>query len=1034
MNQTKTPRPRFSAEEAAALVANLYGMTAGARELPSERDQNFSIQIDGQIRYVLKISNTQEKREVLELQTRAIHHLVSKVPEFTWPETRRTIGGEDMAVVSHRDGKDHFVRLIAYLPGVFLGRVSPHRPELLHSLGIFLGSMDKAFASFRHPAARRDLKWNMRHAPTTIRSRLTDLKSEEGRRIVEYFLERFEKKIAPEWPHLRTSVIHNDANDLNVLVGHQSPSPEGRFSRVSGIIDFGDMVEGTPIIELAVGAAYAIMGKNDPLAAAMPIVSGYHAVFPLTEKELACLYDLIAIRLCMSVAISAEQRKAEAENLYLSVSEKPAWELLRRWRRIDPDFAHYAFRDASGFIPSPHSRQIVFWLEKNKKSFGPVIQCDLEKDGAIFFDLSVGSPELSDWTDPDDMEELRALLFRRMLNSGAKVGIGRYGEARRFYTNQLFKTQGNDAPEWRSIHLGMDLYMEPGSAVLAPLDGAVHSFRDNAGPLDYGATIILEHRAADGLRFYTLYGHLARESLSGLRAGRAFRKGECLGRIGDLSENGGWPPHLHFQIITDTLGYEGDFPGVALPSQRRIWLSLCPDPNLILKAPEGLVRPRILPRNSEEILDLRRRHLGPNLSVHYRKPLKVVRGFRQFLYDEDGQAFLDAVNNVPHVGHCHPRVIRAAREQMAVLNTNTRYLHDHIIEYAIRLEEHLPEPLSVFFFVCSGSEANDLALRLARTHTRRRDTIVVDGAYHGNLSSLIEISPYKFDGPGGQGAPPYVHKVPTPDGYRGLYKNNDPEAGEKYARHVQKALERIQGQGGRVGAFIAESLMGSAGQIVYPAGFLKRAFSHTRRAGGVCIADEVQVGFGRVGTHFWGFETQGVIPDIVTMGKPIGNGHPLAAVATTPEIAASFETGMEYFNTFGGNPVSCAVGLAVLDVLRDEDLQRSALEVGDYLKAGLEELGTRHELIGEVRGLGLFLGIEFVLDQESLDPATEEAATIAERMRDKKILVSTDGPHGNVVKIKPPLVFARADADRLIETLDQVLGEDALRPPRQRSP
>jgi len=311
-----------------------------------------------------------------------------------------------------------------------------------------------------------------------------------------------------------------------------------------------------------------------------------------------------------------------------------------------------------------------------------------------------------------------------------------------------------------------------------------------------------------------------------------------------------------------------------------------------------------------------------------------------------------------------------------------------------------------------------------------RDTIVVDGAYHGNLTSLIEISPYKSDGPGGRGAPPHVHKIPTPDGYRGAYKSTDPQAGRKYARHIQEAIERIRERGNHVSAFIAETLMGSAGQIIYPSGFLKEAFHLTRRSGGVCIADEVQVGFGRVGTHFWGFETQDVVPDIVTMGKPIGNGHPLAAVATTPEIAASFKTGMEYFNTFGGNPVSCAVGLAVLDVLRDENLQRNAFRVGDHLKAGLEELKSRHRLVGDVRGLGLFLGVEFVLDRETLEPATAEASYITERMRDKKILVTTDGPFRNVIKIKPPLVFNKTDADLLVEALDQILGEDAVRLPR----
>jgi 4-aminobutyrate aminotransferase-like enzyme len=356
---------------------------------------------------------------------------------------------------------------------------------------------------------------------------------------------------------------------------------------------------------------------------------------------------------------------------------------------------------------------------------------------------------------------------------------------------------------------------------------------------------------------------------------------------------------------------------------------------------------------------------------------------------------------------------------MAVLNTNTRYLHDNIIRYAERLTATLPDPLNVCFFVNSGSEANDLALRLARNFTGRQDTIVVDGAYHGNLSSLIEISPYKFDGPGGKGEPAYTHTAVMPDSYRGPHKGV--QSGPEYAAHVRQIIENLQQQGRQPGVFIAESVLGCGGQIVLPDGYLVESFRLIRAAGGVCIVDEVQVGFGRVGSHFWGFETQGVVPDIVTMGKPIGNGHPLAAVVTTAEIAQAFHNGMEYFSTFGGNPVSCAVGLAVLDVIEQEQLQQNALRVGEHLKAGLAGLMARYPIIGDVRGLGLFLGIELVRDRKTLEPAAEEASAIVEQMKQRGILLSTDGPLHNVIKIKPPIVFTEGDADFLVAALDQVL-------------
>jgi 4-aminobutyrate aminotransferase-like enzyme len=363
---------------------------------------------------------------------------------------------------------------------------------------------------------------------------------------------------------------------------------------------------------------------------------------------------------------------------------------------------------------------------------------------------------------------------------------------------------------------------------------------------------------------------------------------------------------------------------------------------------------------------------------------------------------------------------------MAALNTNTRYLHERLVEYAERLSATLPDPLRVCYFVNSGSEANELALRLARAFTGSRETVVVDAAYHGNTNAAVEISPYKFDGPGGAGAPPNVHVVPTPDVYRGVYRELPEEAGARYAAHVAAAVARIESRGGRMGAFIAESVLSCAGQIVLPPGYLQGAYEAVRAAGGVCIADEVQVGFGRAGSHVWAFETQGVVPDIVTMGKPIGNGHPLGAVVTTPDIARAFANGMEYFNTFGGNPVSCAIGLAVLDVIRDERLQDRARDVGARLLGGLRDLASRHALIGDVRGLGLFVGVELVRDRTTLEAAGTEAGLVANRMRDRGVLVSTDGPFHNVLKIKPPLCFGEDDADRLVSTLDGVLGEDYL--------
>jgi 4-aminobutyrate aminotransferase-like enzyme len=648
----------------------------------------------------------------------------------------------------------------------------------------------------------------------------------------------------------------------------------------------------------------------------------------------------------------------------------------------------------------------------------------------LVYDLSVGSLELGLPDEFDTTEKLTRKIFGAMDRAGARAGIGRYDEARLCYTADEFRTAGEEGAEYRTVHMGIDLFMRPGEPVFAPLDGMVHSFRNNAARLDYGPCLILEHRVTNRdsrpLVFYTLYGHLCPQSLSRLKPGLQVRKGERIASIGDHSVNGDWPPHLHFQIIIDLLGLEGTFPGVARPTDRAVWKSLCPDANLICGVPARLFPEP--PLRGEEILTSRREVIGYNLSVSYRRPLTVVRGQGQYLFDEDGRRYLDVYNNVPHVGHNHPSVVRAAQRQTAVLNTNTRYLHENLVRYARRLTATLPAPLRVCTFVCSGSEATELAIRLARAHTGGRDLIVSEGAYHGHTTTLIDVSPYKAEGPGGSGLPDWVHKAPLPDVYRGKYRSEDAEAGLKYARELEPIVARLRSERRALSGFIIESVPSVGGQVLLPDGYLREAYRIVRNAGGVCIADEVQTGFGRLGSCFWAFERQGVVPDIVAMGKPMGNGHPMGAVVTTPEIAASFDNGMEYFATFGGNPVSCAVGMAVLDVIENEGLQRHAMEVGGRLIAGLKRLQTKHEIIGDVRGLGLMLGVELVSNRATRAPAPEQAAYVCDRLRDRGILIGTDGLDHNVLKIRGPMVIAASDADFFIEMLDGVLAEDGARP------
>jgi 4-aminobutyrate aminotransferase-like enzyme/Ser/Thr protein kinase RdoA (MazF antagonist) len=423
------------------------------------------------------------------------------------------------------------------------------------------------------------------------------------------------------------------------------------------------------------------------------------------------------------------------------------------------------------------------------------------------------------------------------------------------------------------------------------------------------------------------------------------------------------------------------------------------------------------------LLEERKEHVGRNLSISYNKKLKIVRGALQYLYDDKGNTFVDCVNNPSHVGHCHPVVVKAMQKQIATLNTNSRYLHDNIVEYAKRLTATLPSSLCVCYFTNSGSEANDLAVRMSRHFTKQKDIIVLDHAYHGTSTVAMEMSPYKFDSKGGFGQMPWIHKAMNPDLYRGPYKYDDADAGKKYAADVQRIIEDLKKENKAPAVFICETLLGVGGQIPLPRNYLNEVYKHVRAAGGVCIADEVQVGFGRVGDAFWGFELQDVVSDIVVMGKPIGNGHPLAAVVVTNEIADSFNNGLEYFNTFGGNPVSMAAGLAVLDVIQQEEMQQHAKETGEYLMNGLRILMNKYSIIGDVRGHGLFIGAEMVKDRNTLEPAIPEIDIVVEKVKAKGYLLSTDGPLHNVLKIKPPMPFNKQNADELLQYLDDALRE-----------
>jgi len=1006
--------------EAEKLARDFYGLSAVASELPGEYDCNFHLRASDGREFTLKCMHPARESAFIDMQCAALTYLATHAAKLGLPRLKRTAGGEAFTWWTDGAGQSRLVWMLGFLPATTLANSNPHSPELLRELGEFLGEMDAGLAKFDHPAAHRELKWDSARADW-IRQHTDKIAEPQRRALVEYFIALYQKQVETVRDGLRKQVIYGDANDHNVLVSAAWPQPR----QIAGVIDFGDMHHGWIASEAAIAAAYAILGKKDPLPVAREIVRGFHAAFPLNEAEIAVLFPLIGMRLAVSVVNSGIRKTQKPADQYVVVSEDGAWETLERLAKIHPRYAHYSLREACGMSAVPNGEKIRELLSDQERTGSGVIEADLRTAPLSVFDLSVGSMMLG--ADPANLEvqSLTRTLFEKMEAEQVSVGIGRYDEARLLYASPLFASDKDSGEERRTIHLGLDLFVEPGTPIHAPLDGVVHLLAENTAALDYGPLVILQHGTEAGEKFFTLYGHLTRETLAVLKSGQKLAKGEVFARVGTLHENGGWPPHLHLQVILDLLDRGAEFPGVARASERAVWTGLSPDPNLLLGIPAQKFPRRDGP--VEETITQRKKLLGGNLSVSYQKPLKMARGWRQFLYDETGRAYLDVYNNVPLVGHSHPRVVRAVQQQLALLNTNTRYLHQNILRYAERLTALLPKPLQVCYFVNSGSEANELALRLARAQTRSDDVIVLEHAYHGHTNTLIDISPYKFAGPGGRGRKPWVHVAPLADDYRGLYRRGEAELATKYAMHVADVCKTLTAAGSKP-TFIAETFPSVGGQIVFPPHYLSEAYRHVRAAGGVCIADEVQVGFGRLGTHFWGFETQNVIPDIVVFGKPIGNAFPLAAVVTTREIAESFDNGMEFFSTFGGNPVSCAAGLAVLDVLRDEQLQGNALRVGNSWISLLRRLQEKFPLIGDVRGSGLFLGLDLVLSRETREAAPQHASYIVNRLRELGILAGTDGPQHNVIKLRPPLVFSDGDAAQVCSALESILREDPAQP------
>ena len=997
MTAFTTGNPAFSPEDLAALATQHFGKQGTIRPLPSERDQNARLVCDDG-EYVLKIANPAEDPGQIDLQNATMLQL-ARVGQPGIPRVVPTLTGADRATVSV-NGQPAAMRLVTWIGGTPLAE-APRSLEQLTNLGRFMGTLTRSMQGFGHAQAfRPEFPWSLDHV-IQLKDHAEDIADPARGDMVKRLFIRYEAQVLPRLPGLRASVLHQDANDWNVITDATDPT------RIAGLIDFGDMCHGRTVNELAITLAYALLDTPDLYAATRALITGFASEFPLTEDEADLIFDLMRMRLVCSVCLSSRQSKLHPENDYLLISQAPAFALLERLDQIDPAFMIALCRKAAGFEAVPGASEVAADLAV--RDLRPILALDPRRAARIALPTDGSRADMPAFSDRAFDIWMASQRPANLPPDLPVLGFGLYGEKRSVYTSAQFADAASE--ERRTRHLGIDIFAPAGTAIHAPLDGVVESVTCNADPLDYGHTLILRHETAKGRPFFTLYGHLGGSLPSLCQPGQAINAGDLIAHLGDWHENGGWAPHLHLQVITSLLTQQGNFFGVGHDSLWEVWADISPDANLLLRLePESF---QIDPEPPETLLARRQQVIGRSLSVSYREKLKIVRGRGPWLIDHTGRRYLDTVNNITHVGHCHPHVVQALARQAAELNTNTRYLHDAMPRLAERIAATMPGDLKVVTFVNSGTEANELALRIARTALGKKDTVVLDWAYHGNSGGTVEISPYKFKRKGGFPQPDFVQIATFPDPYRGPHRGAG--SGPAYAADIDRCLDAITARTGSGAAtFIAESLSGVGGQVILPPGYLREVYARIRARGGICIADEVQCGFGRIGPAFWGFATQEVVPDIVVLGKPIGNGHPLAAVVTTPALATKFANGMEYFNSFGGNPVSMAVGHAVLDVIEAEDLPAKAVTTGEALMQGYRDLARRFPVIGEVRGMGLFIGVELVTDRDARTPAPEAADHIVDTLRLRGILASTDGPDDNVLKIKPPLVFGPAEAAILL--------------------
>lgn len=962
VHRASLPSPQISAEQALVLLRLNYGLSGDLRPLGSQQDLNYRVDSE-RGRFVLKICHGDYDVQELQAQHAALRQLAShgavKVPRVIVASN-----GQDLLTLDV-DGQAVHVRLLEYIDGQPLTQLKHLGLELVSGLGRLCAEVDQALAAFDHPGLERTLQWDARHADALIGHLLPVIQDDQRRGLIAEVAQQAERRLHPLKGHLPVQAIHMDLTDDNVVWQRDAQ----RQWQLQGVIDFGDLIRTWRITELSVTCAALLHHANGDPFFILPAVQAYHGTNPLQREELLALWPLIVARAAVLVLSGEQQVSIDPDNAYSRANLEHEWEIFRVAHSVPFELMEAAILAAVGQSLPP----VV------SEGFVPLLPTLVGREFALI-DLGVLSPhfEAGNWEQPG--------IDQRLLSEAATVhglAASRYGQYR------LSRTRPDSAVEPETCPLHVELHVPHGTPLESPFAGVLHKTADGMLQLDSSQLSI------------RLWG-----VVSPLHAGAALVKGQVLGEVAGP---------LRVQLCR---GAHLSPPLFCTPSAAPAWQALCPSPAVLL----GLACDAQEEVDAKTLLVRRDASFARTQKHYYVDPPRIERGWRNHLIDMQGRSYVDMLNNVAVLGHGHPRMAAVAARQWSLLNTNSRFHYAAIAEFSERLLSLAPSNMDRVFLVNSGTEANDLAIRLAWAYSGGRDMLSVLEAYHGWSVAADAVSTSIADNPKALSSrPDWVHPVTAPNTYRGEFRG--PDSAPDYVRSVEHNLAKIAEQKRQLAGFICEPVYGNAGGIALPPGYLKQVYGLVRERGGVCIADEVQVGYGRMGEFFWGFEEQGVVPDIITMAKGMGNGQPLGAVITRREIAEALEAEGYFFSSSGGSPVSCQIGIAVLDVMEEEGLWENARVVGGHFKARLEALMDRYPLVGAVHGSGFYLGLELVRNRATLEPATEETATLCNRLRELGIFMQPTGDYLNILKIKPPMVTTRQSVDFFVDMLSKVLDE-----------